>query len=432
MKKDVSSMIMKFIRHIVLILLALFIEFYFVILYMDCWFIPISFIFIPILCSFIIYPRFSRDKDIEKFCWYSLCNSLFFIPFLLTCFGIHSFILTLNIMLILSYLIYKNSSRDLLPYPDNIYKFIIRNIKFVCYLGAFSNIGLLLYSHFTPETNIAYALSLVDYSVFVFWLLYNVIYFYPKHKGIVLCLLLGWGCYSISLIAYKKQLPLYIIPSAYTIINCTAIIIFGLYIIERYFIKKITKENWLSFLIIIMLIIQSICIFKICFEINISYNMALIQIPIYIVIASLLRIDKHTSNTKQEYTNLVLSNFYALILIILVFTNKSYHTDYWLDYDIHIKHKCNFVVFAFIVLALSKLQFKKYNSIKCALCVFLGGMTLNICLVYHNDLANYATWLPQVLQKHFVMAICYGAGHFIVNILLQRKQISKSPQSLPN
>jgi hypothetical protein len=64
--------------------------------------------------------------------------------------------------------------------------------------------------------------------------------------------------------------------------------------------------------------------------------------------------------------------------------------------------------------------------------VFWGGMTLNICLVYHNDLANYATWLPQVLQKHFVMAICYGAGHFIVNILLQRKQISKSPQSLPN
>ena len=423
-------MIIKFIRHIVLILVALFIEFYFVILYMDRWFIPIAFIFVPILYSFIIYPRFSKDKDIEKFCWYSLCNSLFFIPFLLTCFGIHSFTLTLSIMLIFSYLIYTNASRDLLHNHDNICKLVIRNIKFVCYTGGLSIVGLLLYSHFTLETNIAYALSVIDYSVFVFFLLYNAIYFYPKHKGLVLCLLLGWGCYSISLITYKKHLPLYTIPSVHTIINCIAVVLLGLYIIERHFIKKVTKENWLSFLIITMLIMQSICIFKVCFETNIPYNMALIQIPIYIVIAFLFRIDdKHHSNTKQEYTNLILSTFYALILIILAFTNKSNHTDYWLDYGMHIKHKWNFVVFSFIVLTLSKLHFKKYNSIKCALFVFAIGLALNILIVYNKDLANYAIWLPQALQKHFVMSICYGTGHFIVNMLLQRRQFSKEPQN---
>ena len=411
MRKNISSSIGKFIKHITLVLLALVIEFSFVILYMDLWFIPIAFIFIPILLSFFIYPRFSKDENIEKFCWYSLCNSLFFIPVILTCFGIHSFILTLSIMLIFSYLIYTNASRDLLPNHDNICKLVIRNIKFVCYTGAFSSIGLLLYSHFTSETNISYALSVVDCSVFVFWLLYNAIYFYSKHKGLVISLLIGWGCYYISILVYKEHLPLYIIPTTSAIINCTAIGLFVLYLIEKHYIKKIAKENWLSLIIIIMLITQSICIFKVCFETDMSYNMALIQVPIYIVTAFLFRIDdKHHSNTKQEYTNLILSNFYALILITLAFTNKSYHTDYWLDYNMHIKHKWNFVVFSFLVVVLSKLNFKKYNSIKSALCVFAIGLALNILIVYNQDLANYSEWLPKVLKLHIIMSVCYGVA----------------------
>lgn len=411
MRKNISSSIGKFIKHITLVLLALVIEFSFVILYMDLWFIPIAFIFIPILLSFFIYPRFTKDENIEKFCWYSLCNSLFFIPVILTCFGIHSFILTLSIMLIFSYLIYTNASRDLLPNHDNICKLVIRNIKFVCYTGAFSSIGLLLYSHFTSETNISYALSVVDCSVFVFWLLYNAIYFYSKHKGLVISLLIGWGCYYISILVYNEHLPLYIIPTTNAIINCTAIGLFVLYLIEKHYIKKIAKENWLSLIIIIMLITQSICIFKVCFETDMSYNMALIQVPIYIVTAFLFRIDdKHHSNTKQEYTNLILSNFYALILITLAFTNKSYHTDYWLDYNMHIKHKWNFVVFSFLVLTLSKLNFKKYNSIKSALCVFAIGLALNILIVYNQDLANYSEWLPKVLKLHIIMSVCYGVA----------------------
>jgi hypothetical protein len=69
-----------------------------------------------------------------------------------------------------------------------------------------------------------------------------------------------------------------------------------------------------------------------------------------------------------------------------------------------------FVLFAFIVIVLSKLWFKKYNCIKSALFVFLGGVALNVAIVYNQDLANYATWLPDVLKSHLIMSVCYGAA----------------------
>ena len=76
----------------------------------------------------------------------------------------------------------------------------------------------------------------------------------------------------------------------------------------------------------------------------------------------------------------------------------------------HIKHKWNFVVFSFLVLTLSKLNFKKYNSIKSTLCVFAIGLALNILIVYNQDLANYSEWLPKVLKLHIIISVCYGVA----------------------
>ena len=56
------------------------------------------------------------------------------------------------------------------------------------------------------------------------------------------------------------------------------------------------------------------------------------------------------------------------------------------------------------------MRFKKYNSIISALCVFFGGIALNIGIVYNQDLANYSEWLPKVLKLHIIMSVCYGVA----------------------
>lgn len=47
-------------------------------------------------------------------------------------------------------------------------------------------------------------------------------------------------------------------------------------------------------------------------------------------------------------------------------------------------------------------------------------------------IANYLEWLPKVLTLHLTMSVCYGVAHFIINMLLQRRENSKESENFPN
>jgi positive regulator of sigma E activity len=157
-----------------------------------------------------------------------------------------------------------------------------------------------------------------------------------------------------------------------------------------------------------------------------------LQIASY-TIAAFLLIRDYTKRSKQNLNMeaLITGGLYAVFFIFNIVSTKI-ETGPGTEVIRHIQWSRMFVIFAFIVVVLSKLRFKKYNSIISALCVFFGGFALNIGIVYNQDLANYATWLPQILHKHLIISVCYGVGHFIINMLLQRRENPEDKINIPH
>jgi hypothetical protein len=91
-----------------------------------------------------------------------------------------------------------------------------------------------------------------------------------------------------------------------------------------------------------------------------------------------------------------------------------------------------FVIFAFIVVVLSKLRFKKYNSIISALCVFFGGIALNVSIIHNQDLANYSQWLPEVLKLHLIMSVCYGVSLWGIPKLMKLRTTENNTSTILN
>jgi hypothetical protein len=135
-----------------------------------------------------------------------------------------------------------------------------------------------------------------------------------------------------------------------------------------------------------------------------------LQIASY-AIATFLLIRDHCKKCKPNLNMeaLITGGLYAVFFIFNIVSTKI-ETGPGTEVIRHIQWSRMFVIFAFIVVVLSKLRFKKYNSIISALCVFFGGIALNIGIVYNQDLANYLEWLPKVLKLHIIMSVCYGVA----------------------
>jgi hypothetical protein len=195
---------------------------------------------------------------------------------------------------------------------------------------------------------------------------------------------------------------------------------------------KLSKEKWLIVTIIVFLIMLSginLYLYAVGFF---PIKFIALQIASY-AIATFLLIRDHCKKCKPNLNMeaLITGGLYAVFFIFNIVSTKI-ETGPGTEVIRHIQWSRMFVIFAFIVVVLSKLRFKKYNSIISALCVFFGGFALNIGIVYNQDLANYATWLPQILHKHLIISVCYGIAHFIINMLLQRRENSKESENFPN
>lgn len=399
---------------------------------------PIMLIFFYMFSAlgFVIHPTLFNNKTVEKFLWYLLCFTSFVIPNIHLDFyyhGLLGFIAVICTMLLMNLLVGHNASIKYFPNTEHINLMVSRNVKFICYIGGLSEVCFLLYSQFTViNEEIAFFYGIIELSIIILWCIFNIVYLYSKNVIFFITFII---LFLSLLITYYENSSYHIEVNNWFIAVLQFIFIAFLIfyvIIQNNQRIKLSKDKWLIITIIVSLVILSGINLYLYIEGFFTVKFIALQIASY-AIATFLLIRDHCKKCKPNLNMeaLITGGLYAVFFIFNIVSTKI-ETGPGTEVIRHIQWSRMFVIFAFIVVVLSKLRFKKYNSIISALCVFLGGMILNICLVYHNDLANYATWLPQVLQKHFVMAICYGAGHFIVNILLQRKQISKSPQSLPN
>jgi hypothetical protein len=173
---------------------------------------------------------------------------------------------------------------------------------------------------------------------------------------------------------------------------------------------KLSKEKWLIVTIIVFLLMLSginLYLYAVGFF---PIKFIALQIASY-AIATFLLIRDHCKKCKPNLNMeaLITGGLYAVFFIFNIVSTKI-ETGPGTEVIRHIQWSRMFVIFAFIVVVLSKLRFKKYNSIISALCVFFGGIALNIGIVYNQDLANYATWLPQILHKHLIISVCYGVA----------------------
>jgi hypothetical protein len=195
---------------------------------------------------------------------------------------------------------------------------------------------------------------------------------------------------------------------------------------------KLSKEKWLIVTIIVFLLMLSginLYLYAVGFF---PIKFIALQIASY-AIATFLLIRDHCKKCKPHLNMeaLIAGGLYAVFFIFNIVSTKI-ETGPGTEVIRHIQWSRMFVIFAFVVVVLSKLRFKKYNSIISALCVFFGGFALNIGIVYNQDLANYATWLPQILHKHLIISVCYGVGHFIINMLLQRRENPEDKINIPH
>jgi hypothetical protein len=169
-----------------------------------------------------------------------------------------------------------------------------------------------------------------------------------------------------------------------------------------------SKEKWLQITIIMTLIILCTLIISLCISGDFPIKFAILQVASYIVAFLLFRLSEtKTLKHNLQISGYLVSSLYAMYSVCNIYATKEIIND---EFSRHIELCLLFLIFSFIVMVLSKLNFKKYNSIKSALCVFAIGLALNILIVYNKDLTNYSEWLPKVLKLHIIMSVCYGVA----------------------
>ena len=380
------------------------------------------------LLGIVIHPTLFNNKTAEKYLWYLLCYTSFVIPEIhLAIFyhGLLGFIAVICTMLLLNLLVNCNASAKYFPNTEHINLIVSRNIKFICYIGGLSEVSFLFYSQFaTINEELALLYGIIELSIITLWCIYTIVYLYPKH--VILAIPIIFSLIYIQL--YYVSSDFMVNKGLFIYIIATFLILF---VINQYFrLIKLSKDKWLLVTIIVSPIMLCGINVYLYVEGFFPIKFAALQIASYAVAAFfLIRDYSNQSTMKLNIDALITGGLYAVFFIFEIIPAEI-ALGPGTEVQRHIQWSRMFVLFAFIVIVLSKLWFKKYNCIKSALFVFLGGVALNVAIVYNQDLANYATWLPQVLQKHPVMAICYGAGHFIINMLLQKRQVSPTPKPL--
>lgn len=399
---------------------------------------PIMLIFFYMFSAlgFVIHPTLFNNKTVEKFLWYLLCFTSFVIPNIHLDFyyhGLLGFIAVICTMLLMNLLVCHNASAKYFPNTEHMNLMVSRNVKFICYVGGLSEACFLLYSQFAViSEEIAFFYGIIELSIIILWCIYNIVYLYSKNVIFFITFII---LFLSLLITYYENSSYHI-----EVNNCFIAVLQFIFIaflilyviIQNNQLIKLSKDKWLIVTIIVSLIMLSginLYLYVVGFF---PVKFIALQIASY-AIATFLLIINSSKKCKQNLNMeaLIAGGLYALFFIFNIVSTKI-ETGPGTEVIRHIQWSRMFVIFAFIVVVLSKLRFKKYNSIISALCVFLGGMTLNICLVYHNDLANYATWLPQILHEHLIISVCYGVGHFIINMLLQRRENPDDKINIPH
>lgn len=374
--------------------------------------IIMPFIYTFCLLGIVIHPTLFNNKTAEKYLWYLLCYTSFVIPEIHLAFnyrGLLGFIAVICTMLLLNLLVNCNASAKYFPNTEHINLMVSRNIKFICYIGGLSEVSFLFYSQFaTINEELALLYGIIELSIIALWCIYTIVYLYPKHVILVIPIIISLIYIQFFYILYYVSSDFMVNKGLFIYIIATFLILF---VINQYFrLIKLSKDKWLLVTIIVSLIMLCGINVYLYVEGFFPIKFAALQIASYAVAAFFLIRDysnkcKHNLNMES----LIAGGIYAVFFIFEIVSTKI-ETDPGTEVIRHIQWSSMFVLFAFIVVVLSKLWFKKYNCIKSALFVFLGGVALNVAIVYNQDLANYATWLPDVLKSHLKMSVCYGAA----------------------
>ena len=378
---------------------------------------PIMLIFFYMFSAlgFVIHPTLFNNKTVEKFLWYLLCFTSFVIPNIHLDFyyhGLLGFIAVICTMLLMNLLVGHNASIKYFPNTEHINLMVSRNVKFICYIGGLSEICFLLYSQFAViNEEIASLYGIIELSIIVLWCVYNIVYLYPKHVVLIIPFIILlihnklFNSYNEYITDFMLDKWLFI---SLQCIIATSLILFA--INQHIKLIKLSKDKWLIVTIIVFLIMLSGINLYLYIEGFFPIKFIALQIASY-TIAAFLLIRDYTKRSKQNLNMeaLITGGLYAVFFIFNIVSTKI-ETGPGTEVIRHIQWSRMFVIFALIVVVLSKLNFKKYNSIKSTLCVFAIGLALNILVVYNKDLANYSEWLPKVLKLHIIMSVCYGVA----------------------
>ena len=400
---------------------------------------PIMLIFFYMFSAlgFVIHPTLFNNKTVEKFLWYLLCFTSFVIPNIHLDFyyhGLLGFIAVICTMLLMNLLVGHNASIKYFPNTEHINLMVSRNVKFICYIGGLSEICFLLYSQFAViNEEIASLYGIIELSIIVLWCVYNIVYLYPKYVVLIIpfiILLIHNKLFN----SYNEYITDFMLDKwLFISLQCIIATFLILFAINQHIkLIKLSKDKWLIITIIISLVILSGINLYLYVEGFFPIKFIALQIASY-AIATFLLIRDHCKKFKPNLNMeaLVTGGLYAVFFIFNIVSTKI-ETGPGTEVIRHIQWSRMFVIFAFIVVVLSKLNFKKYNSIKSALCIFAIGLALNILIVYNQDLANYSEWLPKVLKLHIIMSVCYGVARFIINMLLQRRENPEDKINIPH
>lgn len=361
--------------------------------------------FLISLLGCIVQPMFCKNKTIKKYLFYILCVTNFITSYILMYFtreGLFPFTIIIFTIFLLYFLVNLSLNGSYFKEMEYIRLLIDRNIKFICYFGALPIFSFLLYFHLQPHNaEIASTFKIIELSIVFFWLIYNVVYLHNKHLVLVIFLIITLLSIIPQYLDYSfVNIALILVP-----VCCFAIAFFNTETKSKF---NFSKEKWLQITIIMTLIILCTLNISLCISGDFPITFAILQVASYIVAFLLFSLNEtKTIKHNLQISEYLAGNLYAMYSVYNIYATKEIIND---EFSRHIELCLLFLIFSFLVLTLSKLQFKKYNSIKSAVCVFLGGIALNVSIIYNQDLANYSQWLPEVLKLHLIMSVCYGVA----------------------
>ncbi len=399
---------------------------------------PIMLIFFYMFSAlgFVIHPTLFNNKTVEKFLWYLLCFTSFIIPNIHLDFyyhGLLGFIAVICTMLLMNLLVCHNASAKYFPNTEHINLMVSRNVKFICYIGGLSEVCFLLYSQFAViSEEIAFFYGIIELSIIILWCIYNIVYLYSNNVIFFITFII---IFLTLLITYYENSSYHIEVNNWfiAVLQFIFIAFLTLFVINQYFrLIKLSKDKWLIITIIVSLVMLSGINLYLYIEGFFAIKFIALQIASF-TIAAFLLIRDYTKRSKQNLNMeaLIAGGIYAVFFIFEIVSTKI-KTGPGTEVIRHMQWSRIFVIFSLIVIVLSKLQFKKYNSIKSAVCVFLGGIALNVSIIYNQDLANYSQWLPEVLKLHLIMSVCYGVALWGIPKLMKLRTTENNTSTILN